>query len=119
MTHAGKKLALEAIGPLDLAITLLQLAIRRGQIARIFLLDRTKAVFDLFPLGDVADDRCDAKSVFGFHWTQADLNGKPRSILPLSFQLKTAAHRARLGMILVTSAVFGVSAAEVLRNQKL
>ena len=70
MAHTSHELALQAIGPFDLAIAGLQLQI-----------DCPDPFLGFPAVGHIANDRGDAKSVAGEHGAQTDFNRKFVAIL--------------------------------------
>ena len=95
MAHAGQEFALEPVGPLNFSIAPLQFLVGGGQLRGKLFLYRAHLVFDQLAIADVADDRRDAKTVFGFDRAQADLNGKLRAVLALPEKSQSSAHGTR------------------------
>jgi len=69
MAHVRQKLRFEPIG-------LLGFPIAQFQFTDIFFLHSTEFVFHPPALRDVANDDSDAESGWGFHRTEADLDGE-------------------------------------------
>ena len=108
MTGGGEKAALALIGAVgDFACTLRRLA-RSNELG-----------LDALAVGDVADGRGDEHVITILNRTQADLDGKLRSILPPAEELQARSHRAYANVAGVLLSMADVSSPKSLRHELL
>ena len=83
MTHRRKEVALQPIGFLHFAISLLQFGIDNGQIARpLFqaLIQNFNLLFSGFPICNIADHADNARTVFTVERAEIDVHSEFRPV---------------------------------------
>src|ERR1035441_3452536 len=106
VAHAGEKLALQPVGAFRFLISLLQLLIHGADL-----------FFGDLPVGHIADDRGNSKTVVRAYRAQADFNRKTRTVFALRLQRQALSHGARDGTIPIIGAMLLVGGMAAFRNQ--